>query len=228
MSANAIAAGIMAATKPPTPPLVASCTPAALTANGAVAPPHIGQTPNCTANGSGGVPPYSYYWWQEYSTGVTFWIYDGTDQSSDWSTSQVVTWTFASNVPGNSIWHCTITDSQGTQALGTVSVTANQGASVPPPGPGISPTVTVTPANIVSHKVGGGTSTFTFNSTVSGGVGPFTYLWSEGDASKTGPSTTFSAHAPNQDTNDGTVYLTVTGSDGGVGYGQGGWTAAGF
>lgn len=128
MTGSHVAAGIMAAARPTPPPIpTVTITPSSVSANGAATPPYIGQTPICTAAGSGTTPPYTYYWQQVSSAGVTFWIYDGTDQSSDWSTQPVVTWTFASNVPGHSTWQCTVTDAKGMQGIGYVSVHANGG-----------------------------------------------------------------------------------------------------
>lgn len=121
---------------------------------------------------------------------------------------------------------------------GGVTPPPDGGGGGPPPDPGggggggggtpVNPTVTVTPSTITVHKAHGGTATFTFSSVVAGGVGPFTYLWDEGDGSRTGPTVTFSKHAPADDEIDGIVHLTVTGSDGGVGHGSGEWFALGF
>ena len=107
--------------------MFASCTPGSLSANGAATPPYIGQTGNCTANGSQGTPPYTYWWWQESSTGVTFYIFDGSYESSTNSRAQTVNFNFTSQLPGNSLWHCTITDAMGMQAVGSVSIHANGG-----------------------------------------------------------------------------------------------------
>lgn len=78
--------------------------------------------------------------------------------------------------------------------------------------------------NTQSHP-GGGSVTFTFNRTISGGTGPYTTSWSTGD---TGASTTFNEHAfPSEETN-GNVSVTVTDSLGATASYTAEWIADGF
>jgi hypothetical protein len=224
MTGSPVAAAIMEAAgpppPPPVPPLAAYTTPNPVTGY-FHSDQNLGFTDYTNCMASGGHPPYQFSW--QYFSGFQ---YQTTDPNS-----ANIQFVFHTSSPLSARWMVTVFDAWGAQITVPVDVqSSGTGPITPPPpsGGGVAPTVTVTPSSVTSHKPGGGTSTFTFNSSVSGGVGPFQYLWSEGDHGTNGASTTFSKQAPNQDTNDGTVTLQVTGADGGVGYGHGDWHAVGF
>jgi hypothetical protein len=182
-------------------------------------------TQHAVATPSGGTPPYRYQW--DYVSGFT--LYGVTDR-----TQPEIWW--SQNGPNDHVTTFMVTVTDANNKTGTAQVTvhfnpggldaASGGGSGGTPGP--APTVTVTPPTITSHKPGGGTSTFTFSSTVSGGTGPYQYLWDEGDGSRTGPTVTFSKHAPADDEIDGVVTLTVRDATGAVGTATGQWFALGF
>lgn len=66
----------------------------------------------------------------------------------------------------------------------------------------------ISPNPSAQHHPGGGTVTFTFGASTSGGTGgSCSFAWSNGD---TGPSTTFNEHAPPSDEADGTIGVLAT------------------
>jgi hypothetical protein len=108
----------------------------------------VGQSKTFTASASGGTPPYSYQWYLNGSA-----VSGATNNS----------YTFTPSLRGHYNLYCNATDSANARAQSnTATVAVNPTLAV-----SISPTTAT--LNVGQSKL--------FNSTVSGGTGPFSYQW---------------------------------------------------